>query len=306
MNRPFLSAFQRKPSPFALILGTNEIASAVAIHLCRAGWSTVLIHDPLLPVVRRAMAFHDALFDDRAMVEEIRGERADTAREIAGIVDKPKRVAVTWLGLTDLLAFGSPLILVDARMHTDHVTPSLRNLAAITVGLGPNFLVGANCDVAVEVQSDQRGAAIGAGQTQAIESRPGHPGVSLERFVCSDRVGRWHTPIEIGTRVFKGVVLGHLDELPVRSPADGIIRGIVRDGLDVPADVELLEIDRYARRASWTGINQRNCRIAETTVKAIKIKVLELVASIVSRTTLQDQKVLLTPRIRAGDVQSSD
>jgi xanthine dehydrogenase accessory factor len=40
------------------------------------------------------MAFHDALFDDRRIVEGIRGERADTAREIAIIADKPKRVAV--------------------------------------------------------------------------------------------------------------------------------------------------------------------------------------------------------------------
>jgi xanthine dehydrogenase accessory factor len=127
MDRAFLSAFQHKATPFAIILGTNEVASAVAVQLCRTGWSTVLIHDPLLPVVRRAMSFHDALFDDRAMVEEIRGERADTAREIAAVVDKPKRVAVTWLGLADLLAFGSPLILIDARLHKDHVTQACAN-----------------------------------------------------------------------------------------------------------------------------------------------------------------------------------
>lgn len=82
-------------------------------------------------------------------------------------------------------------------------------------------------------------------------------------------------------------MLGHLDELPVRSPADGIVRGIVRDGLDVPAGVELFEIDRYARRASWIGMDQQSCRIADATVKAIKVKVLELVATIVRRTTRQ-------------------
>src|SRR5262245_23864536 len=127
MNRTFLSAFERAPSPFAIILGTNETASAVAVHLCRSGWSTVLTHDPLLPVVRRAMAFHDALFDDRAVVEEIHGERADTPREIADVAGKPKCVAVTWLGLADLLAFGSPLVLVDARMQTPDVVPNLRH-----------------------------------------------------------------------------------------------------------------------------------------------------------------------------------
>jgi xanthine dehydrogenase accessory factor len=213
------------------------------------------------------------------------GERADTAREIACIVDKPKRVAVTWLGFVDLLAFGSPLVLVDARMQKGHATPNLRNLAAITVGLGPDFSVGSNCDIAVDTRSERPGAIIKAGHAQEADRRPRFAGI--ERFVCSDRSGRWHTPIEIGTRVFKRVVLGHLDELPVRSLADGIIRGIVRDGLDVPAGVELLDIDPYARRASWIGMDQRGCRIADATVKAIKVKVLELIATIVRRTTQQ-------------------
>ena len=38
---------------------------------------------------------------------------------------------------------------------------------------------------------------------------------------------------------------------------------------------------------SWTGMDERGSRIADATVKAIKVKVLELVAAIVSRTTLQ-------------------
>jgi xanthine dehydrogenase accessory factor len=287
MNRTFLSAFERTPLPFAIVLGTNEIASAVAVHLCRSGWATVLTHDPLLPVIRRSMAFHDALFEDCARVEEIRGERADTPREIVEVVGRPKRVAVTWLGLTDLLAFGLPFVLVDARMQKTEVTPNLRNLAAITVGLGPNFSVGSDCDIAVDTQSERFGAAMEApGRAPASRSRL-VGSVVAERFVHTNRNGLWHTPVEIGTRVFKGVVLGYLDEMPVQSPADGVVCGIVRDGLDVPAGVELFEIDRYARRRSWIGMNQRGCRIADATVKAVKIRVLELVAEIVRRTTLQ-------------------
>jgi hypothetical protein len=52
------------PYPFAVILGTNEIASAVAVYLHRAGYRVVLSHDPVPPVIRRKMAFHDALFDE--------------------------------------------------------------------------------------------------------------------------------------------------------------------------------------------------------------------------------------------------
>jgi len=41
----------------AVILGTDEIASAVAVNLYRSGYCVVLSHDPLPPVIRRKMAF---------------------------------------------------------------------------------------------------------------------------------------------------------------------------------------------------------------------------------------------------------
>jgi len=53
-------------------------------------------------------------------------------------------------------------------------------------------------------------------------------GVGRERFVYSDRPGRWHTAVDIGTRIFKGFVLGHLAGRPVTAPFDGLLRGLVR------------------------------------------------------------------------------
>lgn len=54
---------------FAVVLGTNEIASAVGVYLQRDGWSVVLAHDPHPPVIRRKMAFHDVMFGDPAEVD---------------------------------------------------------------------------------------------------------------------------------------------------------------------------------------------------------------------------------------------
>ncbi len=172
-------------------------------------------------------------------------------------------------------------------MHKHHVIPDLRNLARIAVGLGPNFVVGKNCDIAVETQPGQCGLVIKAGRTRAPDGRARLlGGIGAERFVYSDQVGRWHTPVEIGTRIFKGVVLGYLDRLPVRAPIDGVVRGIARDGLDVPANVKLLEIDPRGRRASWTGIDEHGQCIAEATVKAIRGKVTQLAAAVLRGATL--------------------
>ncbi len=258
--------------PLAVVLGTNETASAVAANLTAFGYSVILSHDPFPPVVRRGMAFHDALFDDRTVVEQIRGERAETAVEIASVLAKPGYVAVTPLHLTDLIALLSFKVLVDARLQKYRAIPDFRGIADATIGLGPNFMVGANCDIAVETSPAKTGTVVRSGQTDPADglARP-VGGAGTERFVYSDRAGRWHTALEIGARVFKGFVVGHHDGQPVSAPLDGILRGVVRDSTLVPHGVELLEIDTRGRNAKWTGTDERDRAIAEATLKAIRL-----------------------------------
>jgi hypothetical protein len=117
----------------AVVLGSSEIASAVAVSLTAAGHAVILCHDPFPPVIRRAMAFHDALFGDRAVVDGIEGERAETVAELGAVLAKPGRVAVTPLHLTDLIAMLSPKILIDGRMQKYRVTPDFRGVAGLTI-----------------------------------------------------------------------------------------------------------------------------------------------------------------------------
>jgi xanthine dehydrogenase accessory factor len=272
MSSDLFSDGARSSRPLALVLGTNEIASAVAVHLATAGYSLVLSHDAFPPVIRRAMAFHDALFGDRAAVDGVEGERAETAAEIASVLAKPCRVAVTPLQLAGLVATLQPRILIDARMQKRRVMPDQRGVAGLTIGLGPNFAVGVNCDIAIETRPVRIGAIVRKGSTdQADGISRALGGVGRERFVYADRHGVWHTAVDIGMRTFKGFVVGHLDGVPVHAPIDGAVRGIVRDSTLVPADVKLLEIDARWRDARWTGIDERGRAIAEATLKAISL-----------------------------------
>ncbi len=260
--------------PLAAILGTNEIASAVAVYLRGAGWRVVLGYDPFPPVLRRGMAFHDVLFGDRKVIEGIEGVRAENPEEIAAAIAERDCVAVTALQLAELLSSHSLDVLVDARMQKHCVTPDLRGAARVTIGLGPHFRVGRNCDIAVETKPVRSGNIVTAGSTDeadGIASRLG--GVGRERFVYSDRDGRWHTPVDIGLRVFSRFVIGHVDGRPVHAPLDGAIRGIVRDGSRVPAGVKLVEIDPRGLKAAWTGIDDRGRAIARATVKAIPMAI---------------------------------
>jgi hypothetical protein len=274
MSKQVIAAFYSYDAhALAVVLGTNEIASAVAVRLLRSRFSVVMSHDPFPPVIRRGMAFHDALYGDRATVEGIEGERAETMMEIVAAIRKPNCIAVTPLHLTDLLAIRSPAVIVDARMQKHCVTPDYRGIAKLTVGLGPNFAVGVNCDIAIETHPAKNGTIVQNGATEAADGIARQlGGTGRERFVYSDRSGLWHTPVDIGMRVFKGFLLGNLDGAAVHAPMDGVLRGIARDATRFPVGVKIVEIDARGRQAGWTGTDERGRAIAEATIKAIRLR----------------------------------
>jgi len=260
----------RSRFPLAVVLGTNEIASAVAVSLRGAGYSVVLSHDPYPPVIRRKMAFHDVLFDEPVTLGGLSAVRADTGIELRQSLAQEPNIVVTRLVLLDLIVIRPLDKLIDARMQKNQVKPDLRRLAHFAIGLGPGFCTDFNCDVAVETRPDKQGRIIREGLTEAPDGTSlrlgGHGG---ERFVRAEQPGRWHTAVEIGTRVFKDFVVGYLGNTPLRAPFDGFLRGLVRDGTEVPAGVKLFEIDARGRRATWTGIDRRSQEIAEGVMRAI-------------------------------------
>jgi xanthine dehydrogenase accessory factor len=267
----FADFFASSAKPLAVVLGTNEIASAVAVKLRKAQFGVILSHDPFPPVIRRGMAFYDALFDDRAMVDGVRGLRAETAMDIPEIVGEEKCVAVTTLELSDLLALRRIPVLIDARMQKRRVTHDFRYFVGLAVGLGPNFIVGENCDIAVETRPVKSGAIVEQGATDSFDGVP-NPlgGVGKDRFAYAEDNGTWHTPFEIGTRVYRGLSVGKINGRTIEAPIDGILRGLARDGVVVPAGCKLLEVDPRGRRAQWASLDRRGRGIAEATVQAIR------------------------------------
>jgi xanthine dehydrogenase accessory factor len=266
--------FAQPDRPLAVVLGTNEIASAVAVRLVWDGCFVILSHDPHPPVIRRGMAFHDALYDDVAKVDGIEGRRAESLLDIAVLLGQPGCVAVTPLQLTELMAVRALDALIDARMQKYQATPDLRRIARATVGLGPSFVAGVNCDFAVETHPEATGGLLRSGATRAadrIARKLG--GVGAERFVYSERNGLWRTPLDIGARIFKGYVIGHLDGLPVRAPIDGFLRGLARDGVEMPFGVKIAELDPRGRSAGWTGTDERGRSIADAVACALQSRI---------------------------------
>lgn len=257
----------------AVILGTNEVASAIAVALRRKDYDVVLSHDPSPPVIRRKMAFHDALFGEPMVLQGIGAECVDSTIALRNRLGRSEGVIVTELGLLDLIVIQAIDLLVDARLQKYGAKPDLRRLARSTIGLGPGFVGGENCDVAIETRPGRAGRIVTDGATDEPDGIPDMLGeVAAERFVRAEVNGRWHTAIEIGTRVYKNFIIGHLANLPVRSPFDGVLRGVVRDDTEVLAGIKLLEVDPRRRTANVSRAGERVETIAAAVVRAVALR----------------------------------
>jgi hypothetical protein len=267
----FAAFFASSAEPLAVVLGTNDVATAVAVKLRRARFSVILSHDPGASVIRRGMAFHDALFDDDLVIQGVIARRAENALEIADAAALRHCVAVTPLQICDLLALRHISVLIDARMQERGVTPDFRYFVGLAIGLGPGFTIGENCDIAIETGNQCCGAILTEGSTSGPEPAPtALCAVNGECFVRASCDGVWHTPLEIGAQVLRGEKLGQLGRTTIRAPLDGVLRGLARDGHFIRTGCGLIEIDPRGRRGKWTGLDSRGRRIADATLVAIR------------------------------------
>ncbi len=254
------------PRLFGVILGTNEIASAIAVYLTRSGWSVALSHDPSPPVFRRGMTFHDALFGDPTAIFEVSGERVETGLEVLSAIARPNTVAVTPLGLLDLLVLRRLDLVVDARLQALAPKPDFRNLARITIGLGSSFQTSVNCDIALP------GASWGCAQSMrgALALAGNELPATSQGFLYAERRGLWRTAVDLGSRVFRGFVVGHVDGAACSASLDGILVGVARDGAEVSEGDILAEVDPRTRHATWTGMAPAGRATAKAVMRAIQ------------------------------------
>lgn len=257
-------------APVAVVLGTNDVASAVACALFKGGYGVVLSRDPLQPVLRRTMALDDALIDGTADLDGVVGHASESLVELMRAFVERTHVCVTNLDIGDLVCLGLIDMLVDARMRMRSLKVDLRPFARVTIGLGPGFAAGRHVDVAVETAPEaigvlRRGATLPAhGQSSLLS------GAGRERFARAPDAGFWTTWLRIGAPVAAGEVIGRCAGRDVTAPLSGHLRGLVRDNILVPADLKLAEVDPAASGpASWEGIAERPRRIAEAVMDAL-------------------------------------
>jgi xanthine dehydrogenase accessory factor len=258
--------------PTVLVRGSGDVGSAVAVILRRAGYG-VAIHEVAAPAApRRGMAFADAVFAGTCDLDGVRALRIDDVAMLAAALDDGDVLPVTTVDLAAVLEALRPAVLVDARMRKRVRPEPQRELAPLTIGLGPNVVAGETAHLAIETQwGDELGTVIAAGATRPLAGEPrSFAGHARDRFVYAPVAGVLRTDARIAQRVRAGEVVARIGDEPLSAPLDGILRGLTHDGVPVEAGAKVVEVDPRGDASRAIGLGERPRRIGEGVLRAIE------------------------------------
>jgi xanthine dehydrogenase accessory factor len=162
-----------------------------------------------------------------------------------------------------------PVILIDARLLKKPVEQPYQ--AALTIGLGPGFAAGENCDAVIETNRGHHlGRVIWDGNAEPNTGIPGKiAGVAAERVLRAPVNGTVQAREPIGALIAAGQIVATVDGTPVVAPIAGVLRGLVHDGLSVTAGAKIGDIDARGNQSHCFTISDKALAIGGGVLEAV-------------------------------------
>ncbi|MDR0239603.1 MAG: EF2563 family selenium-dependent molybdenum hydroxylase system protein [Deltaproteobacteria bacterium] len=239
--------YQNIPGPRAcriLIKGAGEMASGIAVRLYRAGIREIVLLETHVPLaVRRTVSFCEAVYDGE---QEVEGVPARLARNTRDITDLWQReiLAVAVDPKWRFLKLLRPHVSIDAILAKRNLG-TRPNEAPLVLALGPGFTAGVDAHAVIETRRGHNlGRIYSIGGAEADTGIPdGIAGYTHERVLRSPAAGTAEARKRIGDPVRAGEIVLTVNAIPVRAEIDGVLRGLVRPGVHVPASAKVGDID---------------------------------------------------------------
>lgn len=264
-----------------MIKGAGDLATGVAYRLWRAGFSLAMTELPNPLCVRRTVSLAEAVIQGRHEVEGMRAVRVDTAEEAAAAMERGE-IPVAVDPEARLAAALRPAVIVDAIMAKRNTGTRITD-APVVVALGPGFTAGVDCHAVVEtMRGHWLGRALYEGSALPNTGSPGEmAGVTDDRVLRAPTDGVFHGRRAIKDMVAPGDVVGEVHPPgggppePVMARIGGVLRGLIRDGVEVRAGLKVGDVDP-------TG-DVRRCDTISDKALAVGGGVLEAVAYFLAR-----------------------
>ncbi len=254
---------------FIVIQGGGDLASGVAHKLTRCGMSVIVteITHPL--AVRRTVSFAQAVLDGKTEIEGITAVHTREIAEIRAALDQ-HQIPVTTLPLEDILACFQPQVLINATMAKKNLNMS-RDLAPLTIALGPGYRAGHDVDVVIETQRGHYlGQLIYDGMAIANTGIPGTVmGYGVERVLRAPAAGTLRQILDIGENVKQGDDVCMVGKHIVTASISGVIRGLIMDGCQVEKGWKIGDIDPRGNKDFCYTISEKARAIGGAVVEAV-------------------------------------
>ena len=232
--------------PLALVKGAGDLATGVGLRLFRSGFDVVMTDIAAPTPVRRTVAFAEAVWDGEAVVEGVTGVRVATAAEATRALAE-RRIPVLVDPEAAVRAELRPLVVVDAIVAKRNLGTRMSDAQAV-IALGPGFVAGVDVHAVIEtMRGHTLGRVILEGEAIPNTGVPGEiGGRGAERVLRAPVTGRFEPIAVIGDRVKAGDVVARVGGEPVAASIDGVLRGLLRAGLEVTPGFKVGDVDPRA------------------------------------------------------------
>lgn len=260
-----------------IVRGAGDIATGSIHRLFKAGFRPVVLETDRPSAIRRQVSMCEAVYDGSVCVEGVTARLAKDLREALGIAGRDE-VPILIDPESRCIEEYRPDAVIDAILAKKNLGTS-REMAPLTIALGPGFEAGSDCDYVIEtMRGHDLSRIINKGSALPNTGVPGVVGgVSKERVIHSPAEGTIETVRKIGDTVEAGDIMAYIrDEegnvSEVRASISGLIRGLIRDGYHVTKGFKTADID--PRLGEY-----KNCFTISDKSRSIGGSVLELVCA---------------------------
>lgn len=255
--------------PLVLIRGGGDLASGTALRLLRSGFAVVVAEVARPTAIRRTVAFAEAVYEGRAVIEGVEGVRAEPGDDLPALIGRGA-IPVVVDPEAALRQALSPSALVDAIMAKRNTGTRIDDAPAV-VALGPGFHAGRDVHAVIETRRGHTlGRVITSGAALPDTGLPGETnGLTAERVVRSPRAGVFRAARAIGDHVRRGEPLGDVDGMPVVAAIDGVLRGLLHTGLRVSEGFKVADIDPRGDGSSCLLVSDKALAVAGGVLEAV-------------------------------------
>ncbi|MDK2563458.1 selenium-dependent molybdenum cofactor biosynthesis protein YqeB [Romboutsia sedimentorum] len=260
-----------------IVRGAGDLSSAVMHKLNKCGFKVLALEVDKPLAIRRKVSFCEAVYEKEAMVENVYCKLCKNTYEIYDAL-KEGKIALAVDPLGKYIEKLKPKIVIDAILAKKNIGTS-KNMAALTIALGPGFCAGKDVDVVIEtMRGHNLGKIIYKGYALENTGIPGNiNGMSKERVVYSKHIGVITNLVQIGDIVKKNQTIAYIKDdseknHEVRASIDGVLRGIIKNKTNIINKLKILDIDPRIDEVE-------NCYTISDKARCIAGSVLEVVIS---------------------------